>query len=48
MEITVVKLPNIELRLYHVNLDMVDEEEYEEEDEEKKKRKEKSFPEIYP
>jgi hypothetical protein len=49
MEIPDVKLLNIELRLYHVNLDFVGEK-VEEEEEEKRKRKkmEKGFREFYP
>jgi hypothetical protein len=45
MEIPDVKLSNVKLRFYHVNLDMVDEEEYEE-GEEKRKREEKGFREL--
>jgi len=51
MEIPDVKLLNIELRLYHVNLDIVGEKEEEEEEvEEKGKRKkaEKCFYDFYP
>jgi len=49
MEIPDVRLLNIELRLYHVNLDMVDEKEEEEEEVKgKRKKEEKCFHEIYP
>ena len=54
MEIPDVKLLNIELRLYHVNLDIVGEKEEEEEEEEeveekgKRKKAEKCFYDFYP
>jgi len=49
MEIPDVRLLNIELRLYHVNLDTVDEKEEEEEEVKgKRKKEEKCFHEIYP
>ena len=51
MEIPVVNLLNMELRLYHRNLDLVDEEEEEEEEEEEKEKRikeEKGFREFCP
>ena len=55
MEIPVVNLLNMELRLYHRNLDLVDEEEEEEEEEqeeeeekEKRIKEEKGFREFCP